>query len=637
MLFAFAAVAERQGLFGNRFASFDDGQDAQGYHGAGDNYDGHCGGFVGFHDLDEEETEDLGTDFGGDEDHQQPNNHYHPLPPGYSSRPRRPINSGPPIIGQGAPRRRKGGKLLRLPGQEPRSDALTQRNLNIMTKKHQKGGKKSASAATGRATTTRSNTENDRLKKEVEAKKKEMEAKEKELQEFKRKYEDLQNKGGDDTNKKAKKDKHVVKPKKNIAGTWLELKNAFRNEAYAHYKFMSSEDDEVEVMIYTLKYCSWWPQLKDLSQEDLEAEAKSYVEVYGPQITAEMNELRTQHQSAIRKVWIDMRKKGPAPSAKMLLKVARRNPKYLQVLDEEGGTPEENEKNKALNKQNERYRDRFKDYILYIVPTCIQNSCWSKDLAAEHILSDYVDLETGLDIVPAAVEAMAILFVENNDTKWEWQTGVELNHSEGVQKYKETLKAKGQPLSDEEKEPATKFSSSKCGAKAYGGWSNEGKKRFREIKKIIEQGRALDTTKEIEEHFRDVIKKELEGTKKKKKAKKEVVSALLGDEEEEEDSEPDYESCDSDEEQEVLNQHRYLTKEEKAELEKKRKEQEEQEEQQQQEQQQEDAGGQESGEAGNANSGTAAAKGKKSTPPAPQQQQRQTRGNGGRRSTNPGA
>ena len=136
-----------------------------------------------------------------------------------------------------------------------------------MAKKQQKGGKKSALAATGRATTTRSNTENDRLKKEVEAKKKEMEAKEKELQEFKRKYEDLQNKGGDDTNKKAKKDKHVVKPKKNVPGTWLELKNAFRNEAYAHYKFMSSEDDEVEVMIYTLKYCSWWPELKDLSKK----------------------------------------------------------------------------------------------------------------------------------------------------------------------------------------------------------------------------------------------------------------------------------------------------------------------------------------------------------------------------------
>ena len=147
LLFAFAAVVERQGLFGNRFASFDDGQDAQGYHGAGDNYDGHCGGFVGFHDLDEEETEDLGTDFGGDEDHQQPNNHYHPLPPGYSSRPRRPINSGPPIIGQGAPRRRKGGKLLRLPGQEPRSDALTQRNLNIMAKTAQRGGKKRGSQA----------------------------------------------------------------------------------------------------------------------------------------------------------------------------------------------------------------------------------------------------------------------------------------------------------------------------------------------------------------------------------------------------------------------------------------------------------------------------------------------------------
>ena len=609
MLCAIVAVAGRQALFGNRLASFDEGQDAQEFDDVGGNYEDDYGEFGGFHGHLDQETDDFGTEFGDEE--------YHQHSQGYRSRPRRPVNSGPTIIGQGAPRRRKGGKILRVPDQDPRTEPLTQRNLNIMAK-DKLGKQKKKTSASGRTAVTRSDTERDRLKAEVAEKDKAMAAKEKELQDAKRKLEDLQNQGKDDSNKKAKTEKHEVKPKKKNEGIWLELKNSFRTNSYPYVKFLTCEADEIEVMLRALRYTSQWEHLKDLSEEDQEAEAKSYVEVYGHKMSAEMNEIRTQHQSAIRTRWIKARKDDKAPSAAQLLRVARRNPVYLQILDEEGGTPEENEKNKAINQENEKYRLRFKDYVLTFVPTCIHNSAWNKDIMTEHVLCDYVDKDTGDDIVPAAVEAMVLLFVENNEKKWEWQAGVEEDHG-GVKNFFAFLKKRGTPPTDDEKEPPTKYSSSKCGAERYGGWSKEGKKRFRELEKTINKGRGLETTKPTEEHFRKEFMADLEGENKKKKAKDKMGVDQDEEEEEEEDSEPGYESCDSEEEQEVLKRHSFLTKKQKEQLAKKQEEEKKVGEPQEPE-----------GE-GKENSGKAAGAGKHSSPDQQQHNNgRPTRRNAGR-------
>ena len=53
-------------------------------------------------------------------------------------------------------------------------------------------------------------------------------------------------------------------------------------------------------------------------------------------------------------------------------------------------------------------------------------------------ISDYVDKD-GQPMVPSSVEAMVIVFVENNQDRWEWQSGVVKEHG-NVKNFKEKLK-----------------------------------------------------------------------------------------------------------------------------------------------------------------------------------------------------
>ena len=626
-----ALLVGRSSLFGHQLGSFDEEEDAQDTRGeAVENY-----AAFGEYERLEDDTDDLGTGFeSGEEDHHRGNAHHyqHHHLQGYPPRSRRPLNIRPPINACGPPLRRKGGKTQRLASSTPGSNALTPHDPNIMTKDKK-------AAASGKTPIKRSDTENKRLKEQVAAKNREAE-------ELKRKISELQKEQNSSSGKKAKvQEPHKVVPKTENKGHWIEIKDNMKSDAYPLMKFLSNKQEEIDFMLLCLKNTTMWKDLEGLSSEDQRKEAESYVEVYGRKMTSAMNELRTQHQSALRTKWINANVDGGAPTAGQLLKVARRNPNYLQFLDEEGGTPEENKKNKEVNAQNRKYRDRFKTYISVFLPTCSPN--WSIDLVTKHILSDFVEKDTDEDMAPAATEAMVILFVENNEKKWHWQTGVCKEHG-NVSNFFEKLKADQKKPAPEQIEPLPKHSSSTCGNKSCGGWSQAGKKRHREILKLIQQGRALETTNDIEEFLRKELEEELGDDKR---ANDEEVAVLDEDEEEEDDADPGYESCDSDEEQAEMNQHKFLTKKEIVELEKKQQEAAEAQKAEEEAQKAEEGTGKEEEEAlkaegqqasspvnedqeGKENkkgSGGKGGKTKKPSPPQPAQQVRHTRGGGGRR------
>ena len=91
---------------------------------------------------------------------------------------------------------------------------------------------------------------------------------------------------------------------------------------------------------------------------------------------------------------------------------------------------------------------------------------------------------------------MIILFIENAQAKWAWEAEHEKKHNKKVDK---TVRA-----SEHHKEhcPSTMFSTKKSGSEKCGGWSGDGRKRFRKLRKLIQQGRNKDTTVRIEENLR---------------------------------------------------------------------------------------------------------------------------------------
>ena len=101
-----------------------------------------------------------------------------------------------------------------------------------------------------------------------------------------------------------------------------------------------------------------------------------------------------------------------------------------------------------------------------------------------------------------------------------------------------------------EVEPKAKFSSSTVGAKKYGGWSDEGKKRFRKLEKWIKYARSQDFAAVIEEQTRQAIVEDLaDGKKKKKKKVVDKEEAVLEEEESDSDEEPNLEGYDSEAEE----------------------------------------------------------------------------------------
>ena len=128
-------------------------------------------------------------------------------------------------------------------------------------------------------------------------------------------------------------------------------------------------------------------------------------------------------------------------------------------------------------------------------------------------------------------------------------------------------------MSDHEKEPPAKYSSSSCGPKAYGGWSKKGKKRFYQLEKMIAKAREQETTREIEEQIRLELLAEFEGTGNKK-AKENVVEAPEEEDEDEELEDGGYESCDSEAEINALQRSSWLSDEEKRRLEQEKEDEE---------------------------------------------------------------
>ena len=387
---------------------------------------------------------------------------------------------------------------------------------------------------------TRSAAENKKLKEENEKLKREI---------AQLKSDDASDESEEEPrNKKAKATKKKAKAKVLETGVWAELKKALKEKEYNDIKFLHSESDEHQLMKACLQSTNQWPRLSELSEEELDDEVQTYVDAYGSKLCGEMNRTRGTHQSSLRKVWCENRKKELADPlnndltdpAQKLLRVARREPKYLLILPEDTGNKDQDAKNKQLNKENKKYRDRFRRLVCQYAPKCLHRGVWTPKDMTKYLVSS---------VVPSAAEAMAIVLVMNNEPKWIWQCPVELAYGQ-VGKYFEKLVEEGRDmdkLEENEKEPLPLFSDSHCGNKKYGGWSVEGKARYMEIKQMVEDARAKETTKEIEEQLRLELLRELEEANKTSEDEEE--SAAESDDDSQDDGDDvdpkGYESCDS--------------------------------------------------------------------------------------------
>ena len=116
---------------------------------------------------------------------------------------------------------------------------------------------------------------------------------------------------------------------------------------------------------------------------------------------------------------MDLYKKGTTITAKQLLWVAQR-PDALILLPEQDDNGVDIQENIDTNLRNKKYGDRFEILVDVFLPKLAGTRVWDKNHRCNRILSDYKmgSGEEERDAVPAAMEALVILYVANGMRKW---------------------------------------------------------------------------------------------------------------------------------------------------------------------------------------------------------------------------
>ena len=448
--------------------------------------------------------------------------------------PTRPENR---VYGEGAPpahKRRKqfdqNGQLLNQNGHQQILQPLPVNEDNMP------GGKR-RNAAAGKpgaaATLTRNSTAVAKLKES-----------EKENQNLKKQLEDLKK-----LQATGKRKRHQVFMVELDKGFKTQLSDVIRQHVWPNWQFLASEEEEIAAMTMAIeKVDSEWKKVKDLDEEDLKEQVKEYLKIYGKELTSKINAIRNQMQQNMRKEWVGSYKNGDKVSAKQFLIVAQR-PADLIELEEVDEDENELPENKQHNEKNKKRRDRFVLWIDTMMGIACGKKLFGPEKRSQHCISSYKYAD-GKEVIPAGMEAMVILMLENAQAKWAFEGDLEL-------KWNRTMVNADRKTKPYKKNcPDTPYTTVKGGNNKYGGWTKEGRIRFAKIRALIQKGRQKDTTEELEEQTREAIQQlhqnstsstnEEEGKDKVDLSEAQIgCSSQVDDDLEEED-------CNSDDELELL-------------------------------------------------------------------------------------
>ena len=373
--------------------------------------------------------------------------------------------------------------------------------------------------------------------------------------------------GGSDFGSSDEEDEYVPVPKKprfskpgkqqivdvtydpNTATT---IKNLIQNVVFPYYPFLCNEKEEVKAISLLLPHLSEYHLLGlvNLDPKALEKQAKKFQQVYSGVLTTKVNDCRNTFQQKLRAIiiWLIITY-GTTVQAGKLLNVLQRKPEFLCFLPEEDEDGNPLDENKEANKVNEKYRTRLFIYADHLLSAVLPAATWGTLHRCNHTIQKR-KVTVGNDQLPAitpGLEALVVLLLENAQEKWFFEAGLQrrlgrsLTQVDKKQRWHTT------------KVPPVKWSTKKAGSNKYGGWEKNGRLRFKKIRFLIEQGRALDTTEAIEEALRKQLE---ESHTAKPEAKKEVPTrqpkldlrgaAVGAGGEEEEVSEEEYDSEEED-------------------------------------------------------------------------------------------
>lgn len=292
-----------------------------------------------------------------------------------------------------------------------------------------------------------------------------------------------------------------------------------RGEVFRTVKFLSSETSLHKACKVAMAFI---PDVADMLQgtkEEVDNNVAAFAATYGDLLCRQINNARNSVQTGMKKAYLERAKEGlPMPTPKQLATVVRRKdmvippkPKRNEYKTDEDFAAatkdyEDNyEDTKARVAQN---RDFFKWYWTELLPKSASGARWPQSVRNYGTICDHAPPDDpDKKYITVHDEALTVVIYENCGQRFPYLASLE------------------DPSKYDEKNVLyqSAYSDSRSGQCKWGGWTNQGRRRFKDLHKAIQVSRGRDHVQKLESEILKEIQADNKINLNKKKKSKTLV------------------------------------------------------------------------------------------------------------------
>ena len=259
-----------------------------------------------------------------------------------------------------------------------------------------------------------------------------------------------------------------------------------KREVWRFIKFINTPEQEKTLCLKTLDKLGLKEYLltNDPAKDAVITQKReAFADIYMGHAREALNEQRSYVQSRAKDKAIGWMKDGKdLINQRDILRVATRD---IPTLEED-------------KEEHERLMGVFAWYWEHYLPAIAGNTYWSKAIrrTSTMTLANFKNKHC----ITVTTEAMAVLIYENCAQKWV----AIFNWKEGGNESKKKI-----PKKKDDKDSAQfqgKWSDSYCGQDKYGGWHDDGLRRFLDILALVKEGRLREKAPDLEKECLELVK-----------------------------------------------------------------------------------------------------------------------------------
>ena len=261
-------------------------------------------------------------------------------------------------------------------------------------------------------------------------------------------------------------------------------------KVWPRYKFLSNDDQVFEVAKIIFPHL---PQLTPALPIGDEG-ARVFVKTYGDTICSQINGLRTNAATNLRKALVKYgtTKGKKAPTVDQLRRVILRQ--GMELVDADAPEAANEDEDPAKTKEIDQNFEWFRWYWDELLPKVTGKGRWGGNIRRYGTISEFKYPDSEEKYVSSTDEAMVLLCFENGERRFKYYLDCAKENPPGE-------------VDHNDERFQTRWSNSSAGQNKFGGWTPKGRQRFSALCKTICRAKKSPHVKAVEEHTLRLIRR----------------------------------------------------------------------------------------------------------------------------------